>query len=236
MSEAIGYEIRDGIAEIHLDDGKVNAMTLGFFEALGRALDRAEQDNAGGLVIVGRPGVFSAGLDVKLLPGLPPPDLKRTLVTFARTLLRVFTLPIPTVAAVSGHAVAGGAILAFACDLRIAAAGPFRLQLNETAIGLTLPSWAIAISESAVPRRHHAEAMLHARPYTPDEALACGMVHALAPPEALLAEARRAAAPLTTLGRAGYAATKQRLRARAVAWASELVDAEMTALPVRPPR
>jgi len=234
MNEAITYTQRDGIAEIHLDDGKVNAMTLAVFEALNAALDRAEQERA--LVVVGRPGVFSAGLNVKVLPGLPAAELRTTLVAFARTLLRVFTFPRPTVAAVSGHAIAGGAILAFACDHRYAASGPFRLQLNETAIGLTLPSWAIVICESVIARRHEAEAMLHARAYAPEEALARGLVDAVVPPDVLLEQAREAAAPLTKLDLPGYAATKARLRARAVAWATELIDAEMSALPIRPPR
>jgi enoyl-CoA hydratase len=235
VSGALRYVTREAVAEIHLDDGKVNAMTLAFFDALDRALDRAQEDGAGAVVVTGRPGFFSAGLDVKVLPGLPAEELRETLLAFARTMLRVFTFPLPTIAAVSGHAVAGGALLAFACDLRVAAAGAFRLQLNETAIGLTLPSWAIAIAESVIPLRFQAEAMLHARPYTPEDALAAGLVHTVVAPETLLEGARATALPLTGLDHASYAATKERLRSRAVAWASELIGAEMTGLPVRRP-
>src|SRR5262249_72380 len=170
MSSAVNYETKDRIARITLDDGKVNAMSLGFFEALGAALDRAERELPGAVVIAGRPGIFSAGLDLKLLPPLGAADLRTTLHSFARTMLRVFLFPIPTVAAVSGHAIAGGALLMFACDLRVVADGPARLQLNETAIGLALPSWAILIARSAIPSRWRTEAMLHARPYSPAEA------------------------------------------------------------------
>jgi enoyl-CoA hydratase len=230
MTSSIAYERKDAVAEITLDDGKVNAMTLPFFEALGAALDRAEQDRARAVLIAGRPGAFSAGLDLKVLPTLAAAALRTTLLAFGRTMLRVFTFPIPTVAAVSGHAVAGGAALAYACDLRYAAEGPFRLHLNEVAIGLPLPTWALVIAHSAIPPRWHTEALLHARAYSPDEALERGIVHGVArPAERLLEIARSAAAPLATLDQAAYATSKSRHRASALGWASERLESEMGA-------
>jgi enoyl-CoA hydratase len=229
----IGYQLEERVAVLTLDDGKVNAMSLAFFEALNAALDRAEREVPGALVFNGRPGVFSAGLDLKLLPTLPAEAMAKTLVAFGRVMLRVFTFPIPTVAAVSGHAIAGGAILAFACDRRAVADGAFRLQLNETAIGLTLPTWAITISESVVPVRWRTEALLHARPYAPSEALERGLVDVVTRPERLLDEARALAAPLTALDQKAYAATKLRQRAMVVRWASELLEHEMSGGPSR---
>src|SRR5207253_2771778 len=143
MADTIRYQVSDDVAQITLDDGKVNAMALAFFEGLNAALDRAERERPGAVVIAGRAGVFSAGLNLKLLPTLPPAELARTMVAFGRTMLRVFTFPIPTVAAVSGHAIAGGAMLASACDLRFMAGGPFRLHPNQVAIGPALPPSAI---------------------------------------------------------------------------------------------
>src|SRR5262245_8836910 len=151
MSEAIAYAQREGIAEIVLDDGKVNAMSPAFFTGLNAALDAVEADDCKALILVGRAGYFSAGLDVRLLPTLTATDFRDTLLTFARTLLRVWTFPVPTVAAVTGHAVAGGALLAFACDRRFLAEGSFRIQMNETAIGLAVPRWAIAVCQSVMP-------------------------------------------------------------------------------------
>ena len=234
MSDAIVYAQREGIAEIVLDDGKVNAMSPAFFDGLNAALDRAEGDGSGAVLLAGRPGYLSAGLNIKLLPTLPPEELRRTLVTFGRTLLRVWTFPLPTVAAITGHAVAGGALLAFACDRRFIADGEFRIQMNETVIGLTLPSWAIVICESVMPARIHNEALLHARPYTPAEALEHGMVDDVVGADALLTRARDAAAAvLSALDRPAYAASKERLRARAVAWAGARLEAEMLGLPIR---
>jgi enoyl-CoA hydratase len=133
----------------------------------------------------------------------------------------------PTIAAVSGHAIAGGAMLTFACDLRYLADGPFRLHLNETAIGLPLPTWALMLGQSAVPKRWHTEAMLLARAYTPAEALARDIVDAVVPPEQLLETALAAAAPLTALDRAAFATSKARHRAMAVQWAEARIEPEL---------
>jgi len=231
------YDVRDDVAVITLDDGKVNAMALPFFESLGAALDRAEREQPGAVVIAGRTGMYSAGLNLKLLPTLPPDEFARTMVVFGRTMLRVFTFPIPTVAAVTGHAIAGGAMLAFACDLRFMAEGTFRLHLNEVAIGLTLPSWAIALAHSAIPPRWHTEAILHARSYSPDEALERGMIDGVARPAATVVEqARSAAASLTGLDQAAYAGSKARHRAAAVEWATKLIEPEIAGLPTRSAR
>jgi enoyl-CoA hydratase len=231
MKTTVSYELRDRIARITMDDGKVNAMALPFFESLGAALDRAEKDQPAAVVVTGRPGIFSAGLDLKLLPTLGPEELRTGMLAFGRTMLRVFTFPIPTVAAVSGHAIAGGAMLAFACDLRVVAEGPFRIHLNEVAIGLPLPTWAITLAQSAVPQRWHTEAILHARAYSPDEALERGIVDGVArPAERLLEAAEAAAAPLVGLDLAAYAAAKSRHRVRAVQWASERLEIEAAAV------
>jgi enoyl-CoA hydratase len=235
VPDAVTYALEGNVARITLDDGKVNAMSLGLFDGLNAALDRAERETPGAVVLAGRPGYYSAGLNLKLLPTLPPAELTRTLVTFGRTMLRVFTFPIPTVAAMTGHAVAGGGMLAFACDLRWMAEGAFRVHLNEVAIGLTLPSWALAIAYSAIPSRWHTEALLHARAYSPDEALERGMLDGVArPAESVIEHAMAAAGPLTALHQKAYAATKARHRAMGVQWAAKLLEAEMTGFPVKP--
>lgn len=232
MSELVRYTRSDAVAEIAIDDGKVNAMSAGFFAAFNTALDRADADGARALVVTGRPGYLSAGLDVKLLPTLPREELASTLLAFGRTLLRFWTAPVPTVAAVGGHAVAGGALLAFACDHRIVADAPLRIRMNETAIGLPLPTWALSICEAAIPSQWHAEALLHARPYTPAEALERGMIDAVVAPDTVMARAREVAGLLAALDRGAYALTKSRLRARAVAWAEARLEAEMLSFPV----
>jgi enoyl-CoA hydratase len=228
---SIEYTVRDGVAVLTMDDGKVNAMSMAFFDALNAALDRAEEEKPGPVVITGRTGVFSAGLNLKLLPTLPPDELRKTMLAFGRTMLRVFLFPLPTVAAIPGHAIAGGAMLAFGCDLRVMAEGPFRLHLNETAIGLTLPSWAIAMAHSGIPTRWHTEAILHARPYTAPEARERGIVDVAAPPDRVLADALALAEPLKALDQRAYAGSKERHRALEVQFVTALLEREVAGLP-----
>jgi enoyl-CoA hydratase len=223
----VTYEARDGVATITLDDGKVNAMAGPFFAALNAALDRAEAERPFAVVLTGRPGVFSAGLDLKLLPTLSPPEFKQTITAFGELMLRVFTFPMPCIAALTGHAIAGGAFLAFACDERYFADGPWRLHVNEVERAMPLPTWALAIAMAAIPQRWHTEAILHARPYNPSEAAAREMIDAVVPPgESVEARARQATARLAGLDQTAYAIAKSRMRERDVAWARKNLEAE----------
>ncbi len=233
---SVAYESREGVATITLDDGKVNAMALPFFDGLNAALDRAEAERPAAVVIAGRPGYFSAGLNLKLLPTLAPPEFERTMIAFGETMLRVFLFPIPCVAAVTGHAIAGGAFLAFACDERYVGEGPYKLHVNEVAIALPLPTWALAIAQSAIPARCQVEAILQARAYAPEEALSRNIVHGMVPPDQSVADhARRAATRLQGLDLNAYAAAKRRMRERDAAWARRNLAAEAAGRPDRAP-
>jgi enoyl-CoA hydratase len=233
---SVRYESTDAVGVITLDDGKVNAMAMPFFEALNGALDEAERARPAAVVIAGRTGYFSAGLNLKVLPTLAPEEMARCMVAFGTTMLRVFTLPVPTVAAVTGHAIAGGAFLAFACDRRFVVEGPYKIHVNEVAIALPLPTWALAIAQSAIPRRWHAEAILHARAYDPAQAREREIVDGTVPPtESVVAVAGQEAARLAGLDLGAYATAKQRLRERDVAWARKNLDAEARGSSVRAP-
>src|SRR5215813_6351079 len=217
--DVVSYRREDRVGIVTLDDGKANAMSLPWFAALNAVLDRVEADAPGALVLGGRAGMFSAGLNLKVLPTLPEAELQRTLVAFGQTLLRVFVFPIPTVAALT--------VLALACDLRVMAEGGFRLHLNEHMIGLPLPTWAITIAESGIPHRYHVEGILHARPYSPDEALERSILAAVArPAETTLSEAVRLAEPLAALSTRAYGESKRRLRATTVRWAEQQLATE----------
>jgi enoyl-CoA hydratase len=232
---SVGYEAKDGVATITLDDGKVNAMAPAFFEALNAALDRAERETPAAVVIAGREGYFSAGLDLKLLPTLAPDQFGRAMVAFGEIMLRVYTFPIPVIAAVTGHAIAGGAFLALACDERYIADGPYKLHINEVAIALPLPTWALVIAQNAIPRRWQTEAILQARPYAPAEALSREIIHGVAAQDAVIVRAHEAVARIAGLDQKAYAAAKSRLRERDVAWARKNLAAEALGKPDRAP-
>lgn len=233
---SVTYEATDSVATITFDDGKVNAMAASLFSGLNDALDRAERERPIAVVLAGRPGYFSAGLDLKLLPTLEPAEFKRTLTTFGEIMLRVFTFPVPCIAAMTGHAIAGGAFLAFACDERYFAEGPYKLHVNEVQRAMPLPTWALAIAQTAIPPRYHTEVILQARAYNPEEAASRAMVTAIVPPtESVVARARQAAERLAGLDLGAYATAKSRMRERDVAWARKNLDAEVAGLPTRAP-
>ena len=225
----VTYSIEDGIAQITMDDGKANAMNWEFFEEMGKSMGQAESDGAKALVITGRPGFFSGGLDLKLLPTLSANELGDFLITFARTMLRVFSFPVPTIAAITGHAIAGGAMLAFACDRRFALDGPYRIQMNETLIGLPLPSWMFLIARSAIPSRWRNEALLHARAYNPNEALERGILDAVAQDaDSLAAQVKAATAEMLSLNLPAYAASKKNLRQEEIEHVLDLLKKELS--------
>jgi enoyl-CoA hydratase len=211
--DKVTYSMEDGIARITMDDGKANAMDWRYFEEMGKSMDKAENDRAKLLVITGRPGFFSGGLDLKLLPTLSPREMKDFATTFARTMLRVFSFPAPTIAVSTGHAIAGGAMLNFACDSRFALDGPYRIQMNENLIGIPLPAWMFLIARSAIPSRWRTEALLHARAYSPSEALERGIVNAVAQDaDSLAAHVKVATEELLTLNLPAYAESKKNSR------------------------
>jgi enoyl-CoA hydratase len=232
---SVGYEAKDGVATITLDDGKVNAMAPAFFDALNAALDRAERETPTAVVVAGREGYFSAGLNLKLLPTLAPQEFGRAMVAFGEIMLRVYTFPIPCIAAVTGHAIAGGAFLALACDERYVADGPYKLHINEVAIALPLPTWALVIAQNAIPSRWQTEAILQARPYAPAEALTREIIHGVAPQDAVVARAHEAVARIAGLDQKAYAAAKSRMRERDVAWARKNLAFEAVGKPERAP-
>lgn len=225
--ETIRYERQGELGFVRMDDGKANAMDLGFFGALNGVLDAAQADRPRALVFAGRPGFFSGGLNVKTLPGLEPGELHALHEAFAATMARVFLCPIPTVAACTGHAVAGGLILALACDLRYVQDGPFRLQMNEVHIGIALPSWVLAITRPPLPPRRHVEVLLHGKPFTPREAAAAGFFDGCVEADGdVVGRAEQAALGLTGLNPAAYALTKRRMRGPQMERALALVGEE----------
>jgi len=144
--------VKDNIALITMDDGKVNAMDIQWFREMHALLDEVEEKGYAGLIIKGRPGVYSGGLNIKWLPEMTGEEARLFRKLFPTTMERIHHLPIPTIAALTGHAIAGGCIVACGCDWRVAIEGDYRLQMNEVRVNMTLPDWAIKIVEYTIPR------------------------------------------------------------------------------------
>jgi enoyl-CoA hydratase len=130
----------------------------------------------------------------------------------ADLLLRLFALPVPLVIAAGGHALAGGELVVLTGDVRLGVDGPYKLGLNEVAIGLPVPLLAMELARARLSPLELTRATLGAQIYTPAEAVPAGYLDRTVAADALAAEAEREAARLGALPRAAYAATKQRLR------------------------
>ncbi len=216
------------ITTLTLDDGKVNAMDHAFFSNLEGALDDLAPGHA--VVITGREGMLSAGLNTKELAALDEDGLVDLLVAFGATMLRVWLEPRPVVVAATGHAVAGGTILALCADHAVAAAGDYRWGLTETTIGFPLPEWVIAIARGSVRTDRLDDLLLPGALVTPDEAVEAGFADVVAPPAQVVEVAQARAQALAGLPGAAYAETKRRLRGRAAEAARERMPAEVRAL------
>jgi enoyl-CoA hydratase len=206
----VSTTIDDGVAVVRFDDGKANVLSPAAIAALGAALDRAELD-ARAVCLVGRPGKLSAGFDLSIMNA--GPEAARDLVASGGELLmRVFLHPQPVVVAVTGHALAAGALLVLACDVRIGADAPAKIGLNETAIGMPLPIFALELAQDRLDRRHVVAATLGAQVYDPQGAQAVGYLDQVVAPEALEATAVAEARRLGAYSTGAYARTKEALR------------------------
>lgn len=184
--------------------------------ALSRALmaDVVRQVRAAGgapLLLRGSGDAFSAGLHLAEVRALSASEMQAFLETLTELVDLLFRYPGPTVAAVNGHAIAGGAVLALMCDVRVGpAGGRARIGLNEVQLGLRFPPRILAMVQHRVPAHHHERVLLQGPLVGPEEALALGLLDALA--DDPVAAARERLEALARLPRAAYTALKHDLR------------------------
>jgi enoyl-CoA hydratase len=208
---SVAYELVGHVAVLTLDDGKANALSHEALDALGQAFDRANADpEAHAVLLAGRPGRFSAGFDLATMTA--GPDEMRSLVAAgARFVARLLLEPMPVVAACTGHALAAGALVLLACDHRIGAAGDFKIGLNEAAIGMSLPVWAVELARYRMPPSALDQIIL-GQVNDPEGARAAGFLDMVVPNEHVVSEATAVASRLSGLRTGVVAATKVRLR------------------------
>lgn len=208
----ITTETRGDVALAQLAHGKVNALDTELLGAWIAELDRLEQADSRAAVLTGAGRVFSAGVDLRRLLDGGREYVEALLPLLGEALFRTFNFPKPLVAAVNGHAIAGGCLLACACDYRVMAEGSGRIGTPELSVGVPFPSMAMEILRLVVPAHRLQAVVYQGLTCTPDEALANGFVDELAAPDALLARAVAVAAHLGSLPPASFALTKRIIR------------------------
>jgi enoyl-CoA hydratase len=211
MADLVTYSVEDGIATLAMDDGKANAMAPAMTEALNKGLDRAAGE-AKAVVIRGRAGILSGGFDLKIIRG-DDPALRAKMRDMGMKLLeRLYLSPQPVVIACPGHAVAMGAMMLLAADLRVGVRGDFRIGLNETAIGLPLPTHGLELARDRLMPTEFSHATINARLYGPDEATRVGYLDVVADADGFEAAVKEQAKLLADLDPEAFALTKKRVR------------------------
>lgn len=202
-----------GIHELHLTRPPVNALDPELIRRLRVAVENAPKNHARALVLSGKTGLFSAGLDVPALLKLDRAALADVWRDFFGLCGALARSPIPVVAALTGHSPAGGAVLAVFCDYRIMARGPYRIGLNEVQVGLSVPECIQAGLRRLVGAFHAERLMVSGTMLDAEQALAIGMVDELTDVEHVVARAVIWAGELLKLPPQAMSATRKLARA-----------------------
>lgn len=229
MSGLVTYTLEEEAAHITLNDGKVNVMSMAMMREIDAALDRAEAE--AGMVVLrsAAPGAFSAGFDLEVLTAN---DAQRTIAmmrTGAELALRLMSYPLPTLGVMAGHAYPMGAFLLLACDFRIGVAGPHRIGLNEVAIGIVPPRFAMELARSRLHPAWLSRTVTLGEMYEPDAAVEAGFLDLVVAPEALertLSE--RIKTLRETVHLPSHTAAKRRFRDCAMTAMRQAIDEELT--------
>lgn len=211
MAGPVTYTLQGSVATIAMDDGKVNALSPTMLSELSTAFDQAASDGAV-VVLAGRPGIFSAGFDLRVLTG-GGPEAVPMLQSGFRLAERILSFPTPVLLACTGHAIAMGVFLMLSADFRMGADGPFRITANEVAIGLTMPRAAIEICRQRLTPAAFTRSVLLSEVFSPADAVTAGFLDRLSAPEAVVASAQELAEQMAGLHLAAHDASKQRARA-----------------------
>ena len=224
MSDVVTYQFNDSIATITMDDGKVNALSLQMFSELNAAFDRAKADGAV-VVFTGREGKFSAGFDLGEL-GAGGPDAAALLRSGFELAERILSFATPVVIACNGHAIAMGVFLLLSGDYRIGVDGPYKINANEVALGMTMPRTAVEICRQRLAPAHFNRAIILAEPYSPADAVGAGFLDRVVEASELQNVARNTAAQLATLNMDAHAASKLRARDHALKAIHAAIEAD----------
>ena len=212
----VHIEQLDRVAVVRLDRPPANALDLSFTRDLEAALGEVEAGDAASLVLTGSGDFFSAGLDLKVVPGYSPEHQRDMIVALGRLVGRLYGNPRPTVAAVNGHGVAAGTLLALACDYRIGPLGDYRFGLTGARVGIPYPVAAQSVIDSELDPATRRILLLGAALLSPDEAAARGILDELHPPERVLERAIEVARERAELPADAYAKIKGQLRGAAL--------------------
>ena len=209
MSEKIAtFRKEEDISIITLDDGKANVFSSEMSQQVNDCLDQVETEK-GCLIITGKEGMFSAGLDLKTIQSGDMEKILDMSSSAFKLLARIFSFPRPVIAACSGHGIALGTFLICCCDYRIGIKGDFMLGANEMRTNMVIPTPILELIKFRVNNSHKYRAVLGAEMYTLEKAKEAGLMDDVVNPEDLMQVAMEKAKDLATMGHPSYTLTKE---------------------------
>lgn len=227
MTDWIEVEISDGIGLMRMTRPPANILDLAYLDAMADKFEELAKDDAlRSLVVSGQDSVFSAGLDLKTVPFYDPDEQNRMIAAINRAFGGLYCFPRPTIAAINGHAIAGGMVLALCCDYRIARTDNCRLGLAEVRVGVPYPLAAIEAAAAELPRQAGRNMILFRRDIDATTALEWGVVDQLMPAEDLMEAAMNKARELAELPRSTYTKVKRQYRRTSIARIEDVIAKE----------
>lgn len=210
---ALTTERQGRVVVATMDDGRANALSLDLSTALRNVITEAENDaEVGAVVIAGRPGRFSGGFDLGVIQSGDGAAIRAMVGNGGALVAHAYGGSVPVVAACTGHAVAAGAVLLLGCDHRVGPDADIKIGLNEVAIGLSLPDWALAIATERLSRRYLQASVANSRLFDGAGAVDAGFLDVAVTPDAVIGTAIKHATGLAELDAASYAKTVTALR------------------------
>jgi enoyl-CoA hydratase len=211
-SVMVTKEMRNGIAIVRMDHGKVNAMDLELLTELQRTFKEIETSSAKAIVLTGTGKAFSAGVDLFRLLKSGDDYVQSFVKTLCEALAQVFFSPRPVIAAVNGHAIAGGCILACACDHRIGAKDGLTIGVTELLVGVPFPAIALEIVRFTCAPQFFQQIVYSGKTYPSDDAVRVGLLDESHFNERLMERAMEVAHEFAALPADAFTITKRRLR------------------------
>ena len=218
MSDTLTIEQRGLVRIVTMDDGKANAFSLEVINDLRGLLREAEADDeTRSLVIAGREGRFSGGFDLSAMRAGDVDAVVELVAAGGALVADLYASPLTVVAAATGHAVAAGALVLLGCDHRIGVDGPVKIGLNEVAIGMVLPPWALIIARDRLSKRYFHSSTTNARLFDGRTAVDAGFLDEVVAAESVVERAIEKATELSALVPAAYTRTVEVVRGPVIA-------------------
>jgi enoyl-CoA hydratase len=203
-------------------------MSTAMLADIASALDRAEKSAEMLVLRSKRPGIFSAGFDLKLFASGDVEKSLEMVKAGAELALRLMSFSLPTIGVMEGHAFPMGTFLLLSCDVRLGARGPHRMGLNEVAIGISPPGFAIELARSRLHPSWLSRTVTTGEMYQPDDALTAGLLDRVVPPDTIDAELDKIVTGLRAIHKPSHATAKKRLRQATMDAMRAAIDRELT--------